>query len=99
MTELDVTPTPSEELLARFVGEYRAAPSEERPRVLEQYIQNHPRYATEIREMASFETVVARARPQIATPGYALQPGQRLGPFQVVRFGSRSLSITRLFSL
>ena len=86
MTSPDITPGPSELVLARLLAELDRTPPAGRAAVVERYIQEYPDQDTAIRELVEVD---AEVRPPVVGGESAprrLQEGQRLGPFRIVRF-------------
>ncbi len=85
MNSSDATPRPSEVMLAGLLAELDQTPPSQRSVVLGRYLQEYPEHAGTIREMVDADAGV-RPAPGADPSTRRLKPGQRLGPFRVVRF-------------
>ena len=85
MNHSDVTPSPSEEMLAGLLAELEQVPPARRAAIVDRYLRENPAHESAIRELVDAD---AGVRPPVAADANSkrLRPGQKLGPFRVVRF-------------
>ena len=81
----DATPSPSELLLVRLLAELDRTPEAGRVAVVERYLRDYPEHRVTIREVVDADAGVRPLASADAKPT-RLQPGQRLGPFRIVRY-------------
>ena len=85
MSHSDVAPSPSEAMLAGLLAELDQAPASGRPAIVERYLRENPERAAAIRELVDADAGV-RPPPAADANSKRLRPGQKLGPFRVVRY-------------
>ncbi|HEV3384051.1 MAG TPA: serine/threonine-protein kinase, partial [Gemmata sp.] len=85
MSKTDITPSPSEILLAALLAELDRTPPSCQQAVVERYLRENPEHAAAIQELVDADAGV-RPTPGADSSSRRLRPGQRLGPFRIVRF-------------
>src|SRR4051794_13995690 len=88
MSPPDTRPSPSEELLARLLAELDRTPTADRSAVVIRCLRENPEHATAIREVVDADAGF-RPPPGDDPVSRRLRAGQRLGPFEIVRFVAR----------